>query len=74
MLLVDHDRMVQTYMDPASAQGCLLVLRIGCSNLSGLLLGDTLAPLALMESAHFQPHHSCDLVSLASTQVWKVPV
>jgi hypothetical protein len=34
----DHD-VVETYMDPASAQGCLSMLRIGCSHISGLLLG-----------------------------------
>jgi hypothetical protein len=29
----------QAYMDPASAQGYFLMLRIGCSHISGLLLG-----------------------------------
>src|ERR1700686_5627608 len=31
--------LVEAYMDPASAQGCFLMLRIGCSHISGLLLG-----------------------------------
>ena len=32
MPLVNHDHMVKTYMDPASAQGCLSMLKIGCSH------------------------------------------
>jgi hypothetical protein len=30
---------IETYMDPASAQGDLSILRIGCLHISGLLLG-----------------------------------
>jgi hypothetical protein len=37
--LVEHHQVIETYMDPASAQGCLLMLRIGCSHIFGLLLG-----------------------------------
>jgi hypothetical protein len=31
--------LVKAYMDPASAQGSILMLGIGCSHISGLLLG-----------------------------------
>jgi hypothetical protein len=30
---------IETYMDPASAQGILSMGKIGCSHISGLLLG-----------------------------------
>jgi len=30
MALVDHNYLAQAYMDPASAQGCLSMLKIGC--------------------------------------------
>ena len=33
------DMLVKAYMDPASAQGSILMLGIGCSHISGLLLG-----------------------------------
>ena len=39
MPLVKDHYVIQAYMDPASAQGCLSMLRIGCSHISGLLLG-----------------------------------
>ena len=35
----DEDVFVKAYMDPASAQGFLSMRRIGCSHISGLLLG-----------------------------------
>ena len=39
MALVEDQDVIQTYMDPASAQGCLSMLKIGCSHISGLLSG-----------------------------------
>jgi len=50
--LVEEGFDVQAYIDPASAQGSLLMRRIGCSHISGLLLGH-FGPLVPMESAHF---------------------
>jgi len=60
---------VEAYMDPASAQGCLSMVRIGCSHISGLVLGhhfDTPGPDGIRA---LSPHHSCGLIGLASTQV-----
>ena len=63
--------LIEAYMDPASAQGYFSMLRIGCSHISGLLLGLHFGTPGPDGIRALSPRHSCGLMGLPQLRFGK---